>query len=67
LTVGKLDAALEVANKAVEIAPNNFQARYAKAIVLRGLNMLAEAKKEAEMSLRLNPNFQLAKELYNAI
>lgn len=61
LTVGRLDAALDLANKVVEIDPNNFQVRYVRAVVLKELNMLAEAKKEAEMSLRLKPDYDLAK------
>ena len=65
LTVGRLDAALEIANKVVDIDPNNFQVRYVKAVVLKELDMLAEAKKEAVMSLQLNPNYQPAKQLIN--
>ncbi len=67
LTVGRIDAALEVANKAVEIAPGDFQIRYAKAIALINAGLKDEARREAEMSLRINPNYEPAKKLLNEI
>jgi len=67
LTVGRIDDAINVANKAVELAPGDFQVRYAKALVLANAGLKDEARREAEISLRINPNYEPAKTLLNGI
>jgi len=57
--LGKTDKAIEKMDKAIEYRPNHSMAHYNKAIILTyDTKNLAEAKKEWEIYLKLEPNSQ---------
>lgn len=57
---GKRDVAVERYTRALELAPNNAECMYNRAIVLRSLERDQEALKDLNEAIRLEPNFTLA-------
>lgn len=57
---GNKNRAIEHYTRALELAPNNVECMYNRAIVLRSLARDQEALKDLNKSIRLEPNFTLA-------
>jgi regulator of sirC expression with transglutaminase-like and TPR domain len=56
----KFELALERYGRAIELAPNNAEALYNRAVVLRNRKRYSEALRDVNSALRLDPNFTLA-------
>jgi tetratricopeptide (TPR) repeat protein len=63
----RLDLAYEHASAVVKIQPNIPQTHYTLAVVLAQMGKLDESVKELQISLQLNPEFKVAKDLLNNI
>ncbi|MBZ0136535.1 MAG: tetratricopeptide repeat protein [Planctomycetes bacterium] len=57
---GNHEIAIERYTRALELAPNNAECMYNRAIVLRGVDRDQEALKDLNEAIRLDPNFTLA-------
>jgi regulator of sirC expression with transglutaminase-like and TPR domain len=57
---GNANLAVERYTRALELAPNNAECLYNRAIVLRGLKRAQEGLRDLNEAIRLDPNFTLA-------
>ena len=63
LNEGKAKLAIEHSQKLVEMQPANPQSHYVLAVILARVGMIDEARKELDLTLQLNPNFEVAKKM----